>query len=116
MLARRPYATLTKRSVTKPARYYFLRPAEPRFPFALLRGTTYNLGQMPLPAALAFGAIPMTPSELRWELAGVAVGFILLSIGVAALALLLLELRCWSSSDAGRPQDDDITLLVLEVQ
>jgi serine phosphatase RsbU (regulator of sigma subunit) len=29
---------------------------------------------------------------------------------------LLLELRRWSSADAGRPQDDDITLLVLEVQ
>jgi serine phosphatase RsbU (regulator of sigma subunit) len=28
---------------------------------------------------------------------------------------LLLELRRWSSADAGRPQDDDITLLVLEV-
>jgi serine phosphatase RsbU (regulator of sigma subunit) len=29
---------------------------------------------------------------------------------------LLLEFRRWSSSDGGRPQDDDITLLVLEVQ
>jgi sigma-B regulation protein RsbU (phosphoserine phosphatase) len=29
---------------------------------------------------------------------------------------LLLELRRWSSSDAGRPQADDITLLVLELQ
>ncbi len=29
---------------------------------------------------------------------------------------LVLELRRWSSADAGRPQDDDITLLVLEVQ
>jgi serine phosphatase RsbU (regulator of sigma subunit) len=29
---------------------------------------------------------------------------------------LLLELRRWSGADSGRPQDDDITLLVLEVQ
>jgi sigma-B regulation protein RsbU (phosphoserine phosphatase) len=29
---------------------------------------------------------------------------------------LLAELRRWSSTDSGRPQDDDITLLVLEVQ
>lgn len=29
---------------------------------------------------------------------------------------LLLELRRWSRADSGRPQDDDITLLVLEVQ
>jgi len=30
--------------------------------------------------------------------------------------VLLLELRRWSNGDAGRAQDDDITLLVLEVQ
>src|SRR5258708_7410106 len=48
---------------------------------------------MPLPTALAFSAIPLTPSELRWELAGVAIGFILLSIGVAALALFLFRRR-----------------------
>jgi hypothetical protein len=48
---------------------------------------------MPLPSALALGAIPLTPSELRWELAGVAIGFILLSIGVAALALFLFRRR-----------------------
>ena len=29
---------------------------------------------------------------------------------------LLLELRGWSGADSGRPQDDDITLLVLDVQ
>src|SRR5258707_583443 len=48
---------------------------------------------MPLPTALAFSAIPLTPSELRWELAGVAIGCILLSIGVAALALFLFRRR-----------------------
>jgi len=29
---------------------------------------------------------------------------------------LLLELHRWSCADAGRPQADDITLLILEVQ
>jgi serine phosphatase RsbU (regulator of sigma subunit) len=29
---------------------------------------------------------------------------------------LLLEIRLWSGADSGRTQDDDITLLVLEVQ
>jgi len=48
---------------------------------------------MHLPTALVLGAIPLTPSELRWELAGVAIGFILLSIGVAALALFLFRRR-----------------------
>ena len=74
---------------------------------------------MPSPTALAYGAIPLTPSELRWELAGVATGFILAASSKSAAYLadaLLLELRRWSNGDSGRAQDDDITLLVLEVQ
>src|SRR5258708_39710590 len=93
---RLPEATLRradKRSATKPARTHFLPPAAPRFTFALPCRTTYNLGQMPLPTALAFSTIPLTPSELRWELAGVALGFLLLSIAVAALALFLFRRR-----------------------
>jgi serine phosphatase RsbU (regulator of sigma subunit) len=74
---------------------------------------------MSLLFALAVGAIPLTPSELRWELAGVAIGFILAASSKSAAHLadaLLLELRRWSSGDSGCAQDDDITLLVLEVQ
>jgi len=59
--------------------------------FALPLGTTYNLGQMLWPIALALAATPLTLSKLRWELAGVAIGFILLSIGLAALALFLFR-------------------------
>jgi phosphoserine phosphatase RsbU/P len=51
---------------------------------------------MPLPIVLALAATPQTLSKLRWELAGVAIGFILLSIGLAALALFLFRR---SSSD-----------------
>jgi hypothetical protein len=29
---------------------------------------------------------------------------------------LLVEIRRWSNADTGRPQDDDITLLVLQVE
>ena len=46
---------------------------------------------MPWPIALALAATPLTLSKLRWELAGVAIGFILLSIGLAALALFLFR-------------------------
>jgi serine phosphatase RsbU (regulator of sigma subunit) len=46
---------------------------------------------MALTMAFALLAIPQTPSEVRWELAGVAIGFILLSIGLAALALFLFR-------------------------
>ena len=96
---------------------------------------------MPLSLALAIDITPSLRSELRWELAGVAIGFVLLWIGLAAMAVLreefgksrlkkflsasssstahladslLLELRRWSGADAGRTQDDDITVLVLD--
>jgi hypothetical protein len=73
--------------------------------------------------AFVLDVTPLTPSELRWELASVAIGFILLSIGLAAIAvfffrrgsdLALLELRRWSGAEAQRTHDDDITLLVLD--
>jgi len=68
-----------------------LAPAGPSVAIALPFGTTYNLGQMPWPIALVLAATPLTLSKLRWELAGVAIGFILLSIGLAALALFLFR-------------------------
>jgi phosphoserine phosphatase RsbU/P len=43
-----------------------------------------------------FAAIDVTPSmrsELRWEVAGVALGFVLLSVGLAALAIFLFRRR-----------------------
>jgi len=54
--------------------------------------------------SLAIDMTPVARSELRWEVAGVALGFVLLSIGLAALALFLfrrrssdLTLACFSS-------------------
>jgi serine phosphatase RsbU (regulator of sigma subunit) len=41
--------------------------------------------------ALVLDVTPLTPSELRWELAGMAIGFILLSIGFAAIAVFLFR-------------------------
>ncbi len=61
--------------------------------FALPRRTTYNRGQMPLPLTLAIDMTPSMRSELRWEIAGVAIGFVLLSIGLAAMALFLFRRR-----------------------
>lgn len=46
---------------------------------------------MPLPLALAIDMTPATRSELRWELAGVALGFVLLAIGLAAMTLFLFR-------------------------
>jgi sigma-B regulation protein RsbU (phosphoserine phosphatase) len=46
-----------------------------------------------LPFALASQITVSAPSELRWELAGVAVGFILLAIGLASLAVFLFRRR-----------------------
>jgi serine phosphatase RsbU (regulator of sigma subunit) len=51
----------------------------------------YKVGLMPLYMLSAFDATPFTRSELGWQLAGVAIGFILLSIGLAALALFLFR-------------------------
>jgi sigma-B regulation protein RsbU (phosphoserine phosphatase) len=48
---------------------------------------------MSLSLALAAQMTPAARSELRWELAGVAVGFILLSIGLASLAVFLFRRR-----------------------
>jgi serine phosphatase RsbU (regulator of sigma subunit) len=48
---------------------------------------------MSLSPLLVLDLAPLTRSELRWELAGVAVGFILLSIGFAALAVFLFRRR-----------------------
>lgn len=59
--------------------------------FALSLTTTYNRGQMPLTISLALAATPLTPTELGWQLAGVAIGCVLLSIGLAALALFLFR-------------------------
>src|ERR1700730_7059729 len=42
---------------------------------------------MPALIALVLDVAPLTPSELRWEFAGVAIGFILLSVGLAAIAV-----------------------------
>jgi hypothetical protein len=44
---------------------------------------------MPLPLALAIDMTPSMRSEMRWEIAGVAIGFVLLSVGLAAIALFL---------------------------
>lgn len=57
--------------------------------FALPRRTAYNLGQMPLSLALAIDMTPSMRSEMPWEVAGVALGFVLLSVGLAAMALFL---------------------------
>src|SRR3982074_3412708 len=40
---------------------------------------------------LVLDVTPLTPSELRWELAGVAIGFILLSAGLAATSVFLFR-------------------------
>jgi hypothetical protein len=48
---------------------------------------------MPLLLALAIDMTPSMRSELRWEVAGVAIGFVLLSVGLAAMALFLLRRR-----------------------
>jgi phosphoserine phosphatase RsbU/P len=48
---------------------------------------------MPLPLTLAIDMTPSMRSELRWEIAGVAIGFVLLSIGLAAMALFLFRRR-----------------------
>jgi sigma-B regulation protein RsbU (phosphoserine phosphatase) len=42
---------------------------------------------------LAVDVTPAMRSELRWEVAGIALGFVLLSIGLAALALFLFRRR-----------------------
>jgi len=46
---------------------------------------------MPLLLALAIEMTPSVRSELRWEVAGVAIGVILLSIGLGAVALFLFR-------------------------
>jgi phosphoserine phosphatase RsbU/P len=46
---------------------------------------------MPALIALVLDVTPLTPSELRWELATVAIGFILLSIGFASIAVFLFR-------------------------
>jgi phosphoserine phosphatase RsbU/P len=43
--------------------------------------------------ALATDITPSARSELRWEVAGIALGFVLLSIGLAAMALFLFRRR-----------------------
>jgi serine phosphatase RsbU (regulator of sigma subunit) len=43
--------------------------------------------------AAAIGLTPTLRSELRWEVAGVAIGFVLLSIGLAGLALFVFRRR-----------------------
>jgi hypothetical protein len=60
---------------------------------ALPRFTTYNRGQMPLPLVLAIDMTPSMRSEMGWEVAGVALGFVLLSVGLAALAIFLFRRR-----------------------
>jgi hypothetical protein len=45
---------------------------------------------MPLPLALAVDMPPSIPSELRWEAAGIAIGFVLLSVGLAAMRAFAL--------------------------
>jgi len=76
--------------------------------FALPRRTTYNRGQMPLPLALAIDMTPSMRSELRWDVAGLAIGFILLSIGLAAMGLFLFRRR---SSDLTLPYFSPFTIL-----
>jgi serine phosphatase RsbU (regulator of sigma subunit) len=46
---------------------------------------------MRLLITFALAATPLTRAELGWQLAGVAIGFVLLSIGLAALALFLFR-------------------------
>ncbi len=58
---------------------------------ALPHRTTYNHEQMNPSISLAIDLTPSVRSELRWELAGVGIGFILLSIGIAGLALFLFR-------------------------
>ncbi len=65
----------------------------PKRVFALPAWTTYNREQMPLPLALATDISASTRSELRWEVAGVAIGCVLLAIGLAAMALFLFRRR-----------------------
>src|SRR5713226_3392555 len=59
--------------------------------FALPHRTTYNHGQMHPSICLAIDLTGSARSELRWELAGVGIGFILLSIGIAGLAFFLFR-------------------------
>jgi sigma-B regulation protein RsbU (phosphoserine phosphatase) len=61
--------------------------------FALPHRTTYNDGRMNPSIWLAIDLTPSVRSELRWELAGVAIGFVLLSIGLAGLTLFLFRRR-----------------------
>ena len=46
---------------------------------------------MPWPTTLALAATPLARAELGWQLAGVAIGFVLMSIGLAALALFVFR-------------------------
>ncbi len=46
---------------------------------------------MPWPITLALAVTPLTRAELGWQLAGVAIGFVLMSIGLAALALFVFR-------------------------
>src|ERR1700732_3848106 len=46
---------------------------------------------MPALIGLILDVTSLTPSELRWELAAVAIGFILLSVGFAATAVFLFR-------------------------
>jgi phosphoserine phosphatase RsbU/P len=48
---------------------------------------------MPLPLALTIDSTSAMRSELRWEMAGVALGFILLAVGLAAMALFFFRRR-----------------------
>ena len=48
---------------------------------------------MPLPLVLAIDMTPSMRSEMRWEVAGVALGLDLLSVGLAALAIFLFRSR-----------------------
>ena len=58
---------------------------------ALLVGTTYNLGQMPIAIWAVLRLAPLTRRELGWQLAGVAIGFLLMAIGLAAAGLFLFR-------------------------
>jgi phosphoserine phosphatase RsbU/P len=51
------------------------------------------MGQMNPSICLAIDLTPAVRSELRWELAGVAIGFTLMSIGLAGLTLYLFRRR-----------------------
>jgi hypothetical protein len=70
---------------------------------------------MPALIAHVLAVALKTRSEIRWRLAGLAIGFILLSVGLAAIAVFVFS---WhdrrSSTDREHVKDDDITLLVLD--